>query len=200
MQHRKAISDWIVAHKFKTILDFGGGFGSLAKLLASKDKDLTIHLYEPFPSEYTLKKLSKFQNIKFIDKLNDNYYDCLVCIDVLEHLEDPLATLYSLIKSVKINGYLIIANAFYPMIKCHLPKNFHLRYTFDLFARLMGLEVIGPLKGSHATIYRKIKDSEPYWYKVSMLENISKSIFPFLEIIHLSFKFAKYVIKKLRGE
>jgi len=38
MGHRHAISDWIVNHKFKNVVDFGGGFGTLARLIAQKGK------------------------------------------------------------------------------------------------------------------------------------------------------------------
>lgn len=182
MTHRHSISDWIVQKGFNNLIDYGGGFGTLAKLISIKNKNIDIYIYEPFPSQYTINKLKKFENIHFIDKLNSNY-DCLVSIDVLEHLSDPLKTFSDMINIVKINGYLIIANAFYPMIKCHLPKNFHFRYTFNIFSKLLGLKVIGKLNGSHATIFLKKKESIPNWNILRSLEKISKIIFPIIETI-----------------
>lgn len=182
MTHRHSISDWIVQKGFNNLIDYGGGFGTLAKLISIKNKNIDIYIYEPFPSQYTINKLKKFENIHFIDKLNSNY-DCLVSIDVLEHLSDPLKTFSDMINIVKINGYLIIANAFYPMIKCHLPKNFHFRYTFNIFSKLLGLKVIGKLNGSHATIFLKKKESIPNWNILRTLEKISKIIFPIIETI-----------------
>jgi 2-polyprenyl-6-hydroxyphenyl methylase/3-demethylubiquinone-9 3-methyltransferase len=77
----------------------------------------------------------------------------------------------------------VIANAFYPMIKCHLPQNFHFRYTFNIFAKIMGLKVIGRLEGSHATIFKKTKKVEPSWMLLRISEKLSKGVFPFIETV-----------------
>ena len=181
MKHRHAISDWVATKNFKRIVDYGGGFGTLARLMAQKNKNIQIDIYEPYPSELMLKRISEFKNINFVNQLGKNY-DCLISIDVLEHVPDPLYDFYDMIKSVKLNGYLIIANCFYPVIKCHLPQTFHLRYSFNLFANMMGLEVIGKLDGSHATIFKKIKDVELNWLKIRFFEKVSKAAFLFLDI------------------
>ena len=47
MGHRHAISDWIVTKDFKSILDYGGGFGTLARLIAQKEPQLQVYIYEP---------------------------------------------------------------------------------------------------------------------------------------------------------
>ena len=105
----------------------------------------------------------------------------LVSTDVLEHVPDPLKTFEEMILSVKNNGYLIIANNFFPVIKCHLPQTFHLSYTFNVFAKLMGLVFVGPLEGSHATIFRKESNKPVNWPIVRLLEKISKGLFPMIE-------------------
>jgi len=125
MQHRDAISDWIVNKKFKNVLDFGGGFGTLARLIAGKDPTISVDIYEPHPSEYALLRAAEYSNIHFINAI-DRKYDCLVSTDVLEHVPDPLQLFSEMIENVKIDGYIIIANNFYPVIKCHLPSTFHL--------------------------------------------------------------------------
>ncbi|MFT7861146.1 MAG: class I SAM-dependent methyltransferase [Sulfurimonas sp.] len=130
MGHRNAISDWIIKNKFKNVVDYGGGFGTLARLIAQKDKAIKVDIYEPHPSEFGLKRASEFENITIIDKLG-NDYDCLVSTDVLEHVPDPLNDFANMIKSVKVDGYLVIANCFEPVIKCHLPQTFHFKYTFN---------------------------------------------------------------------
>ncbi len=182
MGHRHAISDWIVENSFKNVVDYGGGFGTLARLIAEKDTSIGMNIYEPHPSEFGLKRASEFNNINIIGKLEGGY-DCLMSTDVLEHVPDPLNDFDNMIKSVKLNGYLIIANAFYPMIKCHLPQDFHFRYTFNQFAKMMGLEVVCVLEGSHATIFRKVKLVEPNWNKIRFYEKLSKIAFPIIEIM-----------------
>lgn len=176
MEHRNAISDWMVNNKFKNVIDYGGGFGTLARLIAQKGKDIKVDIYEPHPSEFGLKRASEFENITIIDKL-ENDYDCLVSTDVLEHVPDPLNDLANMIKSVKVDGYLVIANCFEPVIKCHLPQIFHFKYTFNQFAKMMGLEIVGILDGSHATIYKKVKEADLDWSKIRVYEKLSKISF-----------------------
>jgi 2-polyprenyl-6-hydroxyphenyl methylase/3-demethylubiquinone-9 3-methyltransferase len=181
MGHRHSISDWIIKNKFSHVVDYGGGFGTLARLVAEKDINVKMDIYEPHPSDFGLKRASEYENINIIDKLESDY-DCLMSTDVLEHVPDPLNDFYSMIKSVKINGYLIIANAFFPMIKCHLPQDFHFRYSFNIFAKMMGLEVVGILEGSHATIFKKVKNIKPNWFLIRFYEKLSKFLFPLIEI------------------
>jgi len=195
MWHRHAISDWVVKKNFNNIVDYGGGFGTLARLIAQKDKKICMNIYEPHPSEFGLKRANEFENINIIDKLEENY-DCLVCTDVLEHVPDPLHDLTNMIRSVKVGGYLIVANCFTPVIKCHLPQTFHLRYTFNIFAKLMGLEVIGLLEGSHATIYKKLEKKEINWNKIRFYEKISKLSFPIIEVLKPVLRPIKRLIKK----
>lgn len=182
MGHRHAISDWIIQNNFKNVVDYGGGFGTLARLAAEKDKNIQMNIFEPHPSEFGLKRAAEFENINIIGKLESNY-DCLMSTDVLEHVPDPLNDFSDMIKSVKLNGYLVIANAFYPMIKCHLPQDFHFRYSFNQFAKIMGLEVVGVLEGSHATIFKKVEEVEPNWSKIRFYEKLSKISFSLIEIL-----------------
>ncbi len=182
MGHRHAISDWVVEHDFKNVVDYGGGFGTLARLIAGKDSQVNIDIYEPHPSEFGLKRASQFNNINMVDKLGHDY-DVLLSTDVLEHVPDPLADFSKMIDSVQLEGYLVIANCFYPVIKCHLPQDFHFRYTFNVFARLMGLEVCGMLEGSHATIFKKNKVKKVNWKIVRTIEYISKVSFPVIDLL-----------------
>lgn len=194
MQHRNAISDWIVKNKFKTVLDYGGGFGTLARLIANKDSNISVDIYEPYPSEYAILRAEDYSNIHFINSI-DEKYDCLVSTDVLEHVPAPLKLFSEMIENVKMGGYLIIANNFCPVIKCHLPSTFHLRYTFRLFTHTMGLRMIGPCKGSHATIYQKKKDITVDWQKINRYERISRMIYPFLNIPYIIYTKFKSIVK-----
>ncbi|MBW2655412.1 MAG: class I SAM-dependent methyltransferase [Deltaproteobacteria bacterium] len=181
MQHRNAISDWIAGQpSISKILDYGGGFGTLARLIADENPSLLVDIYEPHPSDYSKQKISDYPQIQFISNIKEKY-DVLVSTDVLEHVPDPLKTFEKMILSVKDNGYLIIANNFFPVIKCHLPQTFHLRYTFNVFAKLMGLVIVGPLEESHATIFRKESNKPVNWLVVRLLEKASKGLFPLIE-------------------
>lgn len=180
MQHRYVISDWVIKNRVKRVVDYGGGFGTLARLIAEKDSKTIVDIYEPHPSRFGLKRASEFSNINMIDKLTSGY-DAMLSTDVLEHVPDPLVDFSFMINSVNVGGHLIIANCFFPVIKCHLPQNFHFRFTFNIFARMMGLEVCGVLDGSHATLFKKTKEKQLNWKLIRATEFISKCLFSIVQ-------------------
>lgn len=181
IQHRSAIADWIAQNpKIDTVLDYGGGFGTLARFIAQRREDIKIDIYEPYPSQSALVRISNYPQISFIKAL-EKKYDCLVSTDVLEHVPDPLGLLADIVNSVSLNGFLIIANCFYPVIKCHLPCTFHLRYSFNSLARMMGMQFISVCQGSHASIYQKVDETTLNWPVIRTMELVSKISFPILE-------------------
>ena len=184
LHNRQSICDWIKQYHndIKAIIDYGAGMATLAKILASSLPNLSIDLYEPYPSQIVLARLSSYHNIHFVKQLKGDLYDCLISTDVLEHVPDPLSLLSEMINQVKPNGYLIIANCFYPVIKCHLPCTFHLRYTFNLFSRFLGLKRLETLN-DHIHIYQKCKIVTPNWQFLRFLEKLSRILYQFLEII-----------------
>lgn len=155
--NRKLIEKWISENskklQIKSILDFGGGFGTLARLIAISNKKISVDIFEPRPSESALKLAGKMKNIKYVAKI-DKKYDCIVCTDVLEHLPDPLKTLEELKESTRKNGILIVGSCFYPVIKCHLPQNFYLRYFFNFFSGLYKFSLIKAVSGGYIYIYK----------------------------------------------
>ncbi len=187
MQHREAIAEWIVEKNFKRVLDFGGGFGTLSRLIAEKDSTIQADIYEPYPNKYAVSTAAYYSNVSFVNLLENNY-DCLISYTTLEHVPDPLKLFSEMIRSVNKDGYLIVANDFYPVVKCHLPSTFHLRYSFNKFAKLMGLELIGFCEGSPATIFRKKEAVPCNWRKIRFYESVSRALFPFLKIAHFIYQ------------
>lgn len=185
ISHRKSISTWVSQQHINSILDFGGGFGTLARMISDATEQVTVDICEPYPSDEARSRCQNYPRIKFVNALGENY-ECLVSTDVLEHVPDPLKLFAEMIAAVKQDGYLVIANHFYPCIKCHLPTTFHLRYSFDRFAEMMGLEVVGPCEGSHATIYRKSGDVQVDWKKLRRMELKSRFLFPLRELYTLN--------------
>jgi 2-polyprenyl-6-hydroxyphenyl methylase/3-demethylubiquinone-9 3-methyltransferase len=176
LQHRHAISKWITDNRLEKILDFGGGVGTLARMIIEKNSTTRVDIYEPYPSEFAVSRCEQNLSINFVSSIEHDY-DCIISTDVLEHVTDPLHLLDKLIQSIKVGGHLVIANCFYPSIKCHLPLTFHLRYTFDRFAIAMGLEVIGNCTGSHATIYKKVDNHPVDWEKIERMSLVSQRLF-----------------------
>ena len=196
LQHRYAIANWInsKAEKIGLVLDYGGGFGTLARIIAKLNPHIKVDILEPHPFDLAIELNKSLLNVRYINSIKTKY-DCLVSTDVLEHCFDPLLVLAEMIFSVKLRGFLVIANNFYPVIKCHLPCTFHLRYSFPLFAKMMGLKILGPCRGSHAHIYQKVKDKEINWSIIRKIEKISQLLFPRLEKAHNEARRIKRLLK-----
>jgi trans-aconitate methyltransferase len=139
MAHRNLITEAIATLKSQSVLDFGGGFGTLARLLAKALPQADIRICEPYPPRYGIESCQPFPNIRFVPELSAQSVDVLVSTDVLEHVPDPIALLAAMVDAVRPGGHLLIANCFYPVILCHLPCTFHLRYSFNSFCRALGL-------------------------------------------------------------
>lgn len=182
MTHRHAICGYIAGLNPSRVCDYGGGFGTLARLLATKVTEGKIHICEPHPPLYGSKLCSQYDNISYVSRLDRQYYDVVVSVDVLEHVQDPISVLAELTDSLRVGGHLVIANCFYPVIACHLPSTFHLRYSFDKFCDIFGLARIGPCDGSHATVYQRISVKVPNWGKIRRIENLSKALYIAKEI------------------
>jgi SAM-dependent methyltransferase len=181
MGHRQAITNAVSALNPEKVLDFGGGFGTLARLLAETLPKAEIAICEPYPPRHGIESCKPFANIRFVPELSRESVDVLVSTDVLEHVPDPLALLAAMVAAVRPAGHLLIANCFYPEILCHLPCTFHLRHSVNDFCRALGLEVLGPCKSSHAIMYRRTSVAEPDWPRLRAMELHSKRLFPWRE-------------------
>lgn len=85
----------------KTSLEFGCGFGGFSALLKERfDTESWAVEINKEAAEKATKKLDRVINgdaLGSLDKIPNNYFDCIIFFDVLEHLADP----YSLLCSVK---------------------------------------------------------------------------------------------------
>ncbi len=126
VQHRDAIAAFVSRVGVRRAADYGGGFGELALRLHAAAPEIHIDIVEPYPSKFGMLRVAGNAKIKFISKF-DGKYDCILVQDVLEHVEQPLELTKEMVQATKLGGYLIFANCFYPVIKCHLPSTFYLR-------------------------------------------------------------------------
>ena len=171
--HRWAIAEAIRAKGSARVLDFGGGFGTLARMIAASRPECTVDIWDPFPPQHGIEACAPYPGIHFVSSPQDDAYDALVCTDVLEHVHDPLTLLADMVRKVRVGGVLIIYNCFYRVIQCHLPCTFHFLHTFDEFCRLLGLKVEGRTSDDHATIYIKEVEVDPDWPLIRKLERAS---------------------------
>jgi hypothetical protein len=180
---REAWRDWLendvsVGSQPTRVADYGGGFGSLAALLA-EDPAIDIDIVDPHPPPPACRRFLRQENVRFVPKLGVGY-DYLFCSDVLEHVPDPVGTLVYLIEATKRGGKLMIANNFFPVIRCHLPSTFHLRYSFRSIARVLGLTDLGLLACGHGQIFLRSPTLKSHPATARLAENLSRVAYPIL--------------------
>jgi len=105
----------------KLVLDFGGGIGTHA--LANAMSENVEHVFFVDLNEtnrefvrYRAKKLGVEQKISFyksIEDTNVKKFDSIVCLDVLEHLEDPASQLDQFHEIIRENSVSIFNWYFY---------------------------------------------------------------------------------------
>lgn len=179
VKHRKLIAKHVASLSPQTILDYGGGFGGLSRSIAHLCPDSTVSVLEPYPSLSALTLSKELPNHYYTSDLPAHNVDVVLAIDVFEHLVDPLLVLYRLSKSIRIGGHLIVANCFSPVIKCHLPSTFHLRYTFSFFCFLLGYKRVSSIYLTHAVIYQRSSRSAVPLILLRALSPLSRTLYSF---------------------
>jgi SAM-dependent methyltransferase len=88
-----------------SVLDFGCGDGGLIRLLLNKGiRTLGV---DPIPSENNIRNYV----YPTLADLPDKRFDIIVCIEVLEHLDNPLNTLSQLLELLDDNGIIFLTTA-----------------------------------------------------------------------------------------
>lgn len=193
--HRRALAMHIKSLRLGRVADYGGGLGELAKQISELDGGAAVDIIEPFASRVA-KELRQGPRVQFLSHL-EHEYDCIVAQDVLEHVEDPMALSVKLVRHVRTGGYLIFANCFYPVIKCHLPSTFYLRHTFQLVARTLGLAFVGRVPGAaHALVFRR--DGEVHTARLAAFDGMARLAGPMLNSVRTSASLARRRLKEFR--
>lgn len=153
--HRRKFSEAILAYNPARICDYGGGFGSLARMVAEASPGTSVELFDPHPHRSSLELSEAINNLCHVDKLTGPY-DVMVATDVFEHVADPLLEVENTCRYLRRGGSYLIANCFYPVIKCHLPCTFHFRNTFNIILAEMNLQPVRNV--AYGTVFEKTGD------------------------------------------
>jgi ubiquinone/menaquinone biosynthesis C-methylase UbiE len=107
--------------KFGTVLDIGAGQGPYKKFLEC-DKYVPLDVENRSGNPDTV-----IADINESIPLEDNYTDCVVCTEVLEHLKKPAQALKEIYRTLKPGGVLVLTT---PLVWPHheVPNDFF-RYT-----------------------------------------------------------------------
>jgi 2-polyprenyl-3-methyl-5-hydroxy-6-metoxy-1,4-benzoquinol methylase len=153
--HRERIADFIAKLKPTRVVDFGGGFGALARRIASRIPDSKVTVVDPYVHPLARHMAERFPNLNMTDGMHEET-DLIVAEDVLEHVTDPVGLTARLAAHILPGGHLIAANCFKPVIACHYPGAFHLDLTFRHVVAPLGLRYLGRVPGAgHAQVFRR---------------------------------------------
>ncbi|AXY67715.2 methyltransferase domain-containing protein [Thermosynechococcus sichuanensis E542] len=149
LMYRRIFTKWIVKHSPQRVADYGGGFGTLARMIGQALPSTMVEVIEPYPHPAAVALAAQTANVRYCQDLNGSY-DVIIATDVFEHVSDPLGLVFQTAQHLKPAGYYLIANCFYPVIRCHLPQTFHFRFTWNTILENMGLIPIEPVAYGHA--------------------------------------------------
>lgn len=131
------------------VLCIGDGLGFDSAQFADDGHRVTYHEV-PGPNERFARLLFERTacNVRILtdrSQLDDNAFDVVVCLDVLEHVPDPPAMVASLLPRLRSNGRMIVHAPFYmihPAYPTHLKSNRVHSGSTRLYAQ-NGLRVVG---------------------------------------------------------
>lgn len=131
-----------------TILDWGCGFGQLSHMLKGKGLDVTSMEWHPEVPEGEVRRLERFPDVEARytqDPVRlpyeDARFDAVLSMGVLEHVQDPEASLDEIHRVLRAGGTLYVFK---------LPNRFS---YLEKLARAAGLYYHGQLE--HDTLYTK---------------------------------------------
>lgn len=139
LDNRRMFRDWVVKNAPERVAEFGGGFGSLARMIGEALPSASVEVIEPHPHPLAIARAEKTRNVRYRPEMQGEY-DALIATDVFEHVTDPLQLVYETAQHLRQDGRYLIANCFFPVIRCHLPQTFHFRHSWDASLKAMGLE------------------------------------------------------------
>lgn len=148
------LCDLFAAGKPSSVLDYGGGNGTLAELLRTAGFP-DVRTYDPFVPSHSKKPTGRV--------------DCVVCFEVLEHSTDPVQTLSDMNESLDDMGLIVFSTLLQPadMEQQGLnwwyagPRNGHVslfsRASLAKVVRRFGLR-LGSFNESMHVLYRNIPE------------------------------------------
>jgi hypothetical protein len=154
LAHRSVFAEWISGTEPSRVVDFGGGFGTLARIVAERYPEACVEVLDPYPRPEAVRATERYENLSFSEKL-EGEYDVIIATDVFEHVNDPVGLAFKVSAHIPVGGRFLTANHFVPSIKCHLPSTFHFNRSWDLVMARLGFETEDRV--TYGTVYRRVK-------------------------------------------
>lgn len=173
-----------------TVLEIGPGHGLLSSLLLKKG-NFKLDVVEPYLNPHYLSgqpyKLHKIDLNRFL-KTNKKKFDLIVMFDVIEHLEDPFASLQNLKDILRKDGVLVIQTPNYQSLMQSMTKKwswwmiedhkwFFTPRSLQKALRKNGLNYVFGRTYEDWIDFRKNLDGNFAYLKNSLIRKIVKVIF-----------------------
>jgi 2-polyprenyl-3-methyl-5-hydroxy-6-metoxy-1,4-benzoquinol methylase len=107
---KKMVTDIIAAHGIKgRVLDFGAGRGELIKLL-SRINGMELHGVDIMKRPEDIPRGVSWRQQDLNDELScaPEYFDAVICSEVIEHLENPRSVFRNLFAALRPGGNLVL--------------------------------------------------------------------------------------------
>lgn len=101
------------AHGRRRMLDFGAGLGTFSKLLRAKGTEVVCVESDPYLADALAR--DGFQTFRHLNEVQDGSFEFIFALNVLEHIEDDLATTRRLAAKLKKHGRLLV---YVPAFQC----------------------------------------------------------------------------------
>jgi SAM-dependent methyltransferase len=148
---RRWIADWIAAHcpAPARVLVYGDGLGFDSLYLSGRSHRVDYFDVSRYGVEFARRAFARHENAPTIlpcrEEALQERYDVVVCLDVLEHVPEPSATVGLLVSTLRAEGHLIVHAPFWYLgrrVPTHLRSN--RRYSGDLrtLYRPLGLDLV----------------------------------------------------------
>jgi len=126
------------------LLDIGCAFGNFGKQVKNKLKIPVDGVeFDPINSSIATKKLNKVYCSKFKDTLLSQKYNCITCLDVIEHIENTEKFLAKIHSTLDKDGHLILS----------IPNIGHWSVVYDLLGGYWDYVPLGILCTTHLRFF-----------------------------------------------
>lgn len=153
LSHRRDFTEYVASLMAQRVADFGGGYGSLARMIGARCPNTEVHIVEPHQHAAAVSLSEQTPNVRYLTEFSGEY-DVLIATDVFEHVPDPLALVERTAAHLRMGGEYLIANCFWPVIRCHLPSTFHFRWSWDSAMTAMNLQPGKPV--TYGRAYKRV--------------------------------------------
>ncbi len=144
----------------KTLLDYGGGVGTDGLYFQECGYDTSYYDLKGLTFDFAKYRFNKYNSeIKVLENKNNiKSYDSIVCLEVMEHLVDPIDTLKFLYTKLNKNGLLFLTQSFDLVSKdypSHLKENQKYSKDFEKICVDLGFTILDKISNDRIYVLGK---------------------------------------------